>query len=168
MSFRILAGTSIGALLISMSLPTYAQTQPSPPEQVAFEETVSAEEVTKFARAIRQMRSIQTQAQQQATQVLEAANLSIAQFNDLVNRQRHPESHPTAAMTRDEQLQFERTFPRIASIRATTEQQMEQAIESEGLAVQRFNQIFSLVQQNPRLRRAVEQVLQRLNAPELS
>lgn len=121
------------------------------------EQSVSATEVEQFAHAIQQMRLIQDQAYEQATAVLDNAGLSIDRFNEILHTQQAASTQPTSAISAAEQQGFEQAFPQINQIRAQTQQQMQQAIEQEGLNMERFNQIFALVQQNSQLREAVQQ-----------
>ncbi|HEY9662776.1 MAG TPA: DUF4168 domain-containing protein [Allocoleopsis sp.] len=121
------------------------------------EQAVSAAEVEQFAHAIQQMRLIQDQAYEQATAILDSAGLSIDRFNEILHTQQDASTQPTPAISAAEQQGFEQAFPQINQIRAQTQQQMQQAIEQEGLNMERFNQNFALVQQDSQLREAVQQ-----------
>lgn len=168
----ILMASSIGALFLLPVFPALAQTSPSSQgnlSQVASDTVtrieISNEEVQQFAYALRQMRQIQDDTRSRANQVLDTAGLSIARFDEILQTQRH--SSNRSEITSDEQQRFDQAFAEISRIRSETEQQIQQAIETQGLAVARFNQIFAAVQQNPELRQAVERALRRLNDTEL-
>lgn len=170
---QILTGSSISVLLLLAGLPAQAQTeQPEAetqeqvvpeteaPSQSAPVADVSSEEVQQFARAIQQMQQIQTEAQNQAVQVLEEVQLSPTRFNEILQSQQNPQVQPTAEITPEEQQSFDQAYAEIAEIQESTGARMEEAIQNEGLEVDRFNEILALVQQNPQLRQQIEQELQ--------
>lgn len=171
----LLAGSAVAALILVNGLSAEAQSKQTGFEPVSpastiegnssselgadqgVEQTVSAAEVEQFAHAIQQMRQIQDEAYKQATAVLDSAGLSIDRFNEILHTQQDASTQPTPAISAVEQQGFDQAFPQINQIRAQTQQQMQQAVEQEGLNMERFNQIFALVRQNSQLREAVQQ-----------
>jgi hypothetical protein len=181
---RILTGSFICALVVATGLSAKAQTpkpeeqpapqgqsQTSPQPQTSPQAQVSTQEVEQFANAIKQLRTIQEQAQNQADQAIQAQGLTVDRFNEILQTQRGAEgsqgsqSQPSsgssnARVSSEEQQNFNQALSKVSEIQQTTQQQMEQAVQKEGLSIQRFNQIFAAVRQSPDLRQQVEQKLQ--------
>lgn len=175
---KYLTGSAICTLLLLAGFSTQAQAQqPAPePEQQVVPETdvpaeeidVTTEEVEQFASAIRQMQQIQSDAQTEAAQVLETVGLSVPRFNEILETQANPQAQPTAEVTPEEQQTFDQAYAEISQIQENTERRMEEAIQAEGLEVERFNEIFAAVRQNPELRQEVERILRGANSRALS
>jgi uncharacterized membrane protein len=164
----ILTGSLMCAAFTIASLPTQAQTQapasPTPvPEQGAEQGTeqstdVSNQEVQQFATALKQMRSIHEEAQAQAGQIIQEQGLTVQRFNEIIQSQQNPQSG--ASVSPEERQKFDQALAQITQIQQSTEQRMQEAIQSTGMNLQRFNQIFAIARQDQALKQRIEQVLQ--------
>ncbi len=166
---QILAGGSVLALVLVGSLSAQAQAptpapSPRPPapqgQQGAPAPQVSPEEVQKFANAVRQLQGIQQQAQTEMVQAVERTGLSAQRFTEISRSQREPQTQLSQAVTAQERQKFQQASARVGEIQQSTQSRMEQAVQTQGLEVQRFNQIFAAVQQDPSLLQRVQQILQ--------
>ncbi|MBI4783393.1 MAG: DUF4168 domain-containing protein [Oscillatoriophycideae cyanobacterium NC_groundwater_1537_Pr4_S-0.65um_50_18] len=162
---KILSGSLVCAALAIASLPVQAQSQPeAAPSAPSAEQSseVSPQEVQQFAAALKQMRSIHESAQTQANQIIEAKGLPIPRFNEILQSQRPQPDAPAPAtpVTDQEKQQFDQALTEITQLQQATEQSMQEAITTAGLAVPRFNQIFAIARQDPALKQQIEQVLQ--------
>ncbi|MBD3880835.1 DUF4168 domain-containing protein [Phormidium tenue FACHB-886] len=175
---QFLIGGFVGISLAIASAPSQAQTtpaSPSPaspapapspaspaspaPEQTSPQATqVSAEEVQQFAEALKQMRSIHESAQSQAAAAIQQQGLTPERFTQIAQGQQDPQAE--TQVSQEERQKFDQALTQVTQIQQTTEQQMEQAIQSTGLDVQRFQQIFAIARQDQQLKDRIQQVLQ--------
>lgn len=160
---QTLAGSLACAALIGMSGTAQAQA-PAPdsaPAAPAGQSTdVSNQEVQQFANALKQMRSIHESAQTQAGQVLQVEGMTPQRFNEILQSRSPQGTQPSSEVSEQEKAQFDQALAQITQIQQATEQQMQQAIASSGLELQRFNQIFAIARQDQALKQRIEQNLQ--------
>ncbi len=151
-SLFIFLSLSTPALANSSFSVAQAQAQPSS------ETDISSEELEQFAAAIQAMRSIQMESRNQVSEAIEQEGLSTERFREILQSQRNPEVEIDAS---EEELQrFESASQTLAQIQRDTQSEMKEAVESQGLAVPRFQQILGAVRQQPELRQQVQQIIQ--------
>jgi hypothetical protein len=187
---QILTGISLCAFLSLAGFPAQAQTQQQPkpqaqprnqtapesapgsPSSGASNSQVSSQEVQKFANAIKEMRTIQNDAHNQAEQVIQKQGLTVDRFNALLQSQQpqsssqsQPQAQPNAQASPQaspqEQQKFQQALTELTQLQQDTQRKLEAAVTNQGLTVDRFNQVFAMVRQDPNLRQQVEQQLQR-------
>lgn len=158
---QLLAGGSVFAVLLVGNLSAQAQTQaPSPqPNAPAPQVKVSPEDLQKFANAIKQLRVIQQTSQTQMVQAVQGEKLSEERFIQIYQAQQNPQAQPKPQITENEKQNFKKAFAKIGEIQQATQAKMQQAVQSQGIEVQRFNQIFAAVRQSPALQQQVRQLL---------
>lgn len=164
---QLLMSSSVVALAIAGVLPVQAQTPPpsspvpetqqAPGTQAA---EVSDEELQSFVSAVSQLQTIQQEAETAMTAAVQTEGLSPERFIAIAQAQRNPEAQPDGEISEAELQTFNRAIAEASEIQANAQTRMEQAVQAEGLTVQRFNQIFAVVRQNPEL---LQEVRQRLN-----
>jgi hypothetical protein len=161
---QLLVGGSLCAGLGLMALPARAQSPspaPAPETQPAPAADVSQSEVQQFANTIKQIRTIEEGAQEQANQILTSEQMSQERFGQIVQAMRsNPPTEPTPEMTSQERQSFDRIVAQLGELGKTTREQIDQAIQTGGLERDRFVQIFSMVQQDTELRQQVQEILQ--------
>jgi hypothetical protein len=160
---QLLSGGSFFALLLASSLSAQAQIQqpaPKPQAPAAPQVQIDAEELQKFANAIKQLQVIQQESITEMTQVVQREGLSEQRFMQIYQTQQNPSAQPTAKITPEEQQNFEQASTRIREIEQQTQSKMEKSVENAGLNVQRFNQIMVAVRQDPALQQKVQQMIQ--------
>lgn len=165
---RVLTGSLLGAALFVMGGTTQAQAQkpalkPEPTQTAPAAETaidVTTAEVQQFTNAVQQMTQVQDAARHRAVQAVQEEGLTLARYNEIFLSQQNASTPSASDVTPQEKQSFDRALSKVAEIRQSTQQQLEQVIQSNGLNVQRFSQIFAAVRQNPELRQQVQQVLQ--------
>ncbi len=141
----------------SQTSPTPSQTSPAPASTPA---EVSQTEVQQFANTIEQFQTIQSGAQQQASQILQDEQMSWDRFNQILQAQQNPQSQPTPEVSSEEKQSFDRAVTKLSEVQQNMRSQMNQAIVSQGLEPARFAEILAAVQQDTNLRQQVEQELQ--------
>lgn len=134
--------------------PGQTPVQPSPQAQV------SQEELQKFASVVKKLQPIQQQAQSQITQAIQKQELSEKRFGEIYQSKQNPQAQPTAKVTPEENKKFEQANSQIEQIQQSTQTQMEQTVKSEGLEIQRFNEIFLAIRRDPQMLKKVQQMIQ--------
>ncbi len=159
---RIMAGASLVAIVMLGSLPGYAQqTKPAPaPAPATASTTVSPEELQKFAGAVKQVLAIARETDTQMAQVVQKEGLTEARFNEIFNSKKQGGNQPKTPISDQEKQQYERIVGQLTQIQKNAMTKMDQAVQSQGLDVARFNQIFTAVKQDPKLREQVQKLIQ--------
>lgn len=160
---HILAGCSLLVLLTVGSLPAHAQNStpaPSTPAPAASQSKVSSEELKKFAGAIKKMLVISQDTETQMVQAVQQSGLTEARFNEIYLSKKDPAKKPTNAITPKEQQSYDQALSKLTEIEKAARTKMDSTIQSEGLEVPRFNQIFAEVQGSPQLRQEVQKMIQ--------
>jgi len=162
----ILLGTAASALMFTAEMPVAAQQQapqqgqPMSPQGNSME--VDEEEIQRFANAFESVQSIQDQSRQQMAQAIEQQGLTIKEYNELFRQQQQANAGEESAsnFSEEKQRKFEQADTRIDQIEQETQSEIEQAITQEGLQVERFEEIWIAVRQDPELQQRVQNVLQ--------
>lgn len=156
----LLAGGVVFALwFVSSSLPAQAQAMPAQEQQVPASQ-ISDQELEQFASVIKQLQSIQETGEAQMIEAVQSEGLSPERYLEILQGQRNAETQPTSEVTDEEQQNFEQARNRLVEIQQMMQSKMQQAVEAEGLNVERFEQILVAIQQNPTLQQRVEQLLE--------
>jgi ABC-type transporter Mla subunit MlaD len=85
--------------------------------------------------------------------------LSAERFVEIARSQQNPEEQPEESVSQEELENFQEASSQIAQIQEDLQSQLQEAVRTEGLEVQRFNEIFAAVRQNPQLMEKVQQML---------
>lgn len=165
----ILLGTAASALMLASEMPAAAQqqapqqAQPMSPEGSSME--VDDEEIQRFANAFEAVQSIQKESREQMARAIEQQGLTIKEYNELFRQQQQQNAGGESEMSdsnfsEEKQQQFEQADDRINRIEQEAQSEIEQAITQKGLEVERFEQIWIAVRQDPELQQRVQNVLQ--------
>jgi phage shock protein A len=114
----------------------------------------------KFAQVIPQLQEIQKSAQQQVSEAIEEAGLSEDRFRELYNVQQSPTATQTSTpATPQEQQAVQQVVSQLEDIKSETQTRRVQAVESQGLELNRFNEILTAVRQDSDLQQQLQQIL---------
>ncbi|MFP4298651.1 MAG: DUF4168 domain-containing protein [Spirulinaceae cyanobacterium] len=159
---QLFAGSTIATLLLMSGLST-AQAQgqePPPPMTEAPQANVNEEDLQRFVVAMTQVQTIQQDAESQMLEAVEEQGLTVERFNTLAQVQQNPETQAEVNVSPEEDRQFQQAIQEITTIRQEAENEMEAAVQREGLEVEEFNEIALVVQQNPSLQQQVMEMMQ--------
>jgi len=152
------------ALFLSLSAPTLAAspTQAAPLEvKQSSSMEVNQQELEKFAAAMREMRTIQLESRDEISAAIDEEGLSKNRFREILQAQRNPEVETDASQ--EELQKFESATEQLAQIQQDTQSQMREAVTDQGLEVDRFQQILSMIREDPQLQKQVQQMIQSNN-----
>lgn len=157
---HVLIGSLALAVLLFGHLPALAQTSaPESQGQQVSPAEISDRELEQFASAIQEMQSIQEAAEADMIAAVQEQGLSAERFVEIARSQQDPEAQPEESVSQEELQNFQEASSQIAQIQEDMQSQLQEAVQSEGLEVQRFNEIFAAVRQNPTLMEKVQQML---------
>jgi hypothetical protein len=163
LSTLLAVGFSCTTVFFASFQPSYSQdTVPQTPidSNSETEKEVSQQELQKFAQAYQEVQKIQKSSEAQMVQAVEGEGLSPERFIEISKSQQNAESDSNATgVSTEEQASFENAKAKIIEIRQTTESDMTQAINKQGLEIPRFNEILTALQQDSQLREQFQQMM---------
>lgn len=119
---------------------------------------VSDEELKKFAVAFSKIQIIDQQLQEEMMTTVEKKGIDVVRFNDYLEAQQNPSLE--FETTGQELEEFKAAFKEIEGLHDEAEQEMQQEIVDEGLTVDRYQQIATLIQKDPELLQKLQQHFQ--------
>ncbi|MEL7036628.1 MAG: DUF4168 domain-containing protein [Cyanobacteria bacterium J06592_8] len=158
---RSLAGSFV--FLSLGSFPAYSQTISSVPSSLiaqAASSEVTTEELRKFAEAYKELRAIDAEAEQRMAQIVEQHGLTPQRFVEIGRSQEGENSDSSVQVSPQEQEKFDQALVKVREVLQDTESRKYEAVQSQGLGVERFKEIIAALQQSPELQEQVKQMLQ--------
>lgn len=149
----IVAGISFMFLL--MNVPAKAQLQNSPQQQEQNTE-VSDEELEKFAALQEEVEAQNQKGQQKMMKAVEEEGLDVQQYNQISQSTQQPNSE--ANVDEEKMEKFEKAREKVKSLQTETQQKIRNKIEEEGMNIQRYEEIYMAVQQDPDLQNKLEKL----------
>jgi len=111
---------------------------------------VSEAELENFVSALQDVQELRQDMAEETQQAVGDSPLEQQRFEEIYGA-RQSGGQQDADTTDAETRQFEQLMSEIQQIQQQSNEEMVQAVEDEGLSVQRFNQIAQAIQQNPEL-----------------
>lgn len=144
-------------MLFIAATAAYAQggQQMQPPKPAA-PDSVSEQELQKFANVTDSAQSIQKEVQSKVQTLVEDEGMKFSRFQKIMMSQRNPQS--SVSPTSEEQKKIKAIQPQLMKINKQAQQQFVQLIQDEGLTPQRFQQIMRGVQTNQELQKRLQSV----------
>ena len=164
----VLAWLTPGSALAASRPPLLAQTPAA---------AVTATDIPTFAKAYQAVQTLRMKAENDMVKAVEAEGLSIDRFNAIAETQidgaaQSPEDMAKIAQrakfSKQENKQFKTAVDHIIAIRQATENEMELAIEAEGLSIDAFNTLLEQAADDTELQRQISEAIvkQTLTKPE--
>lgn len=111
---------------------------------------ISQDELADFVAALEEVQALQQEMASSSQQSVQDSEMGQSRFQELFQAQQSGQDPATPA-TEAEQAEFDALVQQLQQIQQESNQLMVEAVEDEGLDVQRFNTIARAVQQNPQL-----------------
>lgn len=164
----VLAWLTPGSALAASRPPLLAQTPAA---------AVTATDIPTFAKAYQAVQTLRMKAENDMVKAVEAEGLSIDRFNAIAETQidgaaQSPDDMAKIAQrakfSKQENKQFKTAVDHIIAIRQATENEMELAIEAEGLSIDAFNTLLEQAADDTDLQRQISDAIvkQTLTKPE--
>ena len=164
----VLAWLTPGSALAASRPPLLAQTPAA---------AVTATDIPTFAKAYQAVQTLRMKAENDMVKAVETEGLSIDRFNAIAETQidgaaQSPDDMAKIAQrakfSKQENKQFKTAVDHIIAIRQATENEMELAIEAEGLSIDAFNTLLEQAADDTDLQRQISDAIvkQTLTKPE--
>jgi len=162
----ILLGTAASAVMLTSEMAAVAQ-QPRPPQQAPStnaesKANIDQEEFQRFANAFMMVQQIQKQSQDKIEQAIRDQGLTVKEYKQFYRQQQQAQGNSSnqSNFSQEKQQKLQQAQTRINQIAQESQGQIKQAIAKEGMEIQRFQQIWKAVRQDPKLQKQLQQQLQ--------
>ena len=118
---------------------------------------VSQDELEQFAAALESVQSIQQEMVEETQGAVADSSLEQSRFQELYRAENGGPS-PSNAASEAEEEEFATVMEQITEIQKGANEEMIQAVQDEGLEVQRFNQIAQAIQRNQELQQRFQEL----------
>jgi len=128
--------------------------QQTPPEI-----EVSDDELETFVEISGVAQQVQMEAQSEMVSVVEDEDLSVETYNVIAESRYNDQPDDQLDVTREELDKFEAASERIEEMERELDQTVAQAVEQEGMSMDRFMQINMALQQDSSLQQRIQQMM---------
>ncbi len=116
---------------------------------------VTDKEIEQFASAMQEISVINNQIQQEMVKAVEDEGMEVQRYNEILQKQQNPTEDPD--LNGDEKKKFDNINLELQEIQVDAQKKMEEIIVEEGLTLNRYQEIASLVQSDPELQKKVQE-----------
>lgn len=160
MKSQFIAVGMIAAVIAFFSLPVQAQFQMPPQEAPQIE--VSDEELELFIDASMNAQTVQMQSQQEMIAIVDEEGIEVNTYNEIMQAQQMGQSPEDIGVSESDLEKFERANEKIQEVEVRMERDLAQAVEDEGMEMERFQEINMAIQQDPELQQRAQQIIQEM------
>lgn len=148
----------IAAIFAFFAIPAQAQFQM--PQDAGPQIEVSDEELELFIDASMNAQSVQMQSQQEMIAIVDEEGIEVSTYNEIIQAQQMGQSLEDIGVTASDIEKFESAQEQIQEIEVRMERDLAQAVEEEGMEMERFQEINMAIQQDPELQQRAQQMIQ--------
>lgn len=160
MKSQFIAAGMIVAIFAFFSMPVQAQFQMPPQEAPQIE--VSDEELELFIDASMNAQTVQMQSQQEMIAIVDEEGIEVNTYNEIMQAQQMGQPLEDIGVTESDIEKFERAQEQIQVVEERMERDLAQAVEEEGMEMERFQEINMAIQQDPELQQRAQQMIQEI------
>lgn len=154
-----IASLFLAGSYISAEAQQQAPQQQAPQQQPSVD--VDSDEIERFANAFESVQKVQDEARDNMMQAIEEEGLDVETYNQAFRMQEQgSESEMSEDLSAEEQEKFEQADASIDEIEQEAQTDIEQAITDANLEVERFEELWVAIQQDPELQQQVQEALQ--------
>lgn len=164
--FKSISIALIAILFGAGSLFAQVQQQTPPPQQqqempdLPSSDDVSDEEIEQVANAINELGPIQVEAQEKMAEAVEEEDITFERFQQMMMAMQNPQMADQVDVTDEEMAKLQTLQPALMEIQSEADEKMMEKIESNGISVERYQNIVMAAQQDQELRSRVEALLE--------
>jgi len=118
---------------------------------------ISDAELKQFAEAYKKTQEVNQDAQEQMMKVLEAEDMSVEKYTEINNAINNPETQ--TEVSDEDMAKFKKIVSKFEAIQKQSQEKMQKAIVKTGMSLERYQQIFNLVQTDPELQKRLQEFL---------
>jgi hypothetical protein len=151
-------------LLIFSLAPAYILAQnPANADPQSSSERVSDEELKQYLLATFMAQSIYNDDNMRMADTLKSHGLDVDIYNRILSSMKMGESQQEIEASEANVTKFRKVSPTINDMQESMERKIVSAIESNGMELERFDEIFELIQQQPALKLRVEVLMREMD-----
>jgi hypothetical protein len=128
-------------------------------QQAAPQVEVTDEELEEFVNVSTVAQEIQMEAQTDMITVVEDEGLDVETYNVIAEARYNGQSDEELDVSADDLEKFESASDRIGEMEQELDEKMTEAIEEEGMDMERFMELNMALQQDPELQQRVQQMM---------
>ncbi len=132
------------------------QMKPGQQIQQSGDADISDEELKKFATVNSKMQAINQEMQQKMTQIIEKNGMDMNQFNQIQQNQQNPDSD--IDVSESDMNKYRAIINEMREDQAQTQKKAQDIIESEGLTMQRYQQIGNRISNDPEMQNKLREM----------
>ena len=160
MKSQFIAVGMIAAVFTFFTVPVQAQFQMPPQEAPQIE--VSDEELELFIDASMNAQSVQMESQQEMISIVDEEGIEVSTYNEIMQAQQMGQPLENIDVTASDIEKFESAHEQIQEVEVRMEREIAQAVEEEGMEMERFQEINVAIQQDPELQQRAQQMIQEI------
>lgn len=155
----------VTTILLALTLMTGATTaigqgqeQMMPSPQQNETPDVSDKELEKFATVYMEVQTESKKMQEQAVETIEEEGMEVERFNEISNSQNNPNQESEADEA--EMKKLDKINTKIEEIQTEFQNKVAGMIQKEGLTVQRYQEVYTAIQQDQELQQKFSELIQ--------
>ena len=153
--------TGIMAVVFALfAIPAHAQFEM--PQEAPPQIEVSDEELELFIDASMNAQTVQMQSQQEMIAIVDEEGIEVNTYNEIMQAQQMGQSPEDIGVSESDLEKFERAREKIQEVEVRMERDLAQAVEDEGMEMERFQEINMAIQQDPELQQRAQQLIQEI------
>ncbi|WP_276499546.1 DUF4168 domain-containing protein [Pontibacter litorisediminis] len=158
---QTLKGAALAALILSATLaaPAAMAQQPTPPTQQAKPQNFSDADLQQFADASTRLMVVQQEGEKAMMGILEEEKLSVEKFNQMAQAHQQQKLAEVEA-TPEEMAAFNKAAQRMMEMQPTLQKDLEDAIQKDGMTLEKFEQIMMAYRQDQAVQQRIDQLMQ--------
>ena len=159
MKSQFIAVGMIAAVFAFFSVPVQAQFQ-MPPQEAPPQIEVSDEELELFIDASMTAQTVQMESQQEMIAIVDEEGIEVSTYNEIIQAQQMGQPLENIDVSASDIEKFERAQEQIQEVEVRMERNLAEAVEEEGMEMERFQEINMAIQQDPELQQRAQQMIQ--------
>ncbi|MCC9134835.1 DUF4168 domain-containing protein [Pontibacter silvestris] len=115
-------------------------------------------ELEQFIEANKKATTIQKENQQEMISAIEGENLTVDRFNEIAKAHQQQKTDELGA-TPEEMASFNKAAQQVVEMQPAAKEEVEQAVQEEGLTMEKYEEILTAFNQDPEVKTRVQQLL---------
>lgn len=132
-------------------------------QQTAQPDSVTDEELEKFAMVTNELQQIQRESQKEVEKMLSDKEMDMQRFQQIMMSRQNPQMSDSVEITKEEKQTMEEIKPKLQKMQQQSRQKMMGAMQENDLQPQRFQAISQALQSDPEVMNRFKEIAQEVN-----
>lgn len=132
-------------------------------QQTAQPDSVTDEELEKFAMVTNELQQIQRESQKEVEKMLSDKEMDMQRFQQIMMSRQNPQMSDSVEITEEEKQTMEEIKPKLQKMQQQSRQKMMGAMQENDLQPQRFQAISQALQSDPEVMNRFKEIAQEVN-----